>query len=305
MTEDDIIKELTKGQRKAPNRFGIGDDAALVVDNRIITHDTMIESIHWDSKLSPADVGWKLVAINVSDIGAMGGTPEWCTLSLSVPEKTNIDWITAFSKGMREALKKWNINLIGGDTTRSPNHIVASMAMGSRRGYNWAWQHTAQKGDDIWVTGTLGDAAIGFFEPKKHTYNTALQRPIPPAEFGQTIAHNKMIHAMIDISDGLHNDLTRLCTRSKVGARIDPTALPASSVLYNNKKSLAYQTAFGEDYEYLFTAAPNLETLLRKLAAQHKVTIHKIGKILDAKHSITLDNTPWPSTLFSHFQNSK
>jgi thiamine-monophosphate kinase len=305
MTEEDIIQELTKGQRKAPERFGIGDDAALIVDNRIITHDTMVESIHWDNKLSPADVGWKLVAINVSDIGAMGGVPEWCTLSLSVPENTDFDWIQQFSQGMRSALQKWSLHLIGGDTTRSPNSIVASMAMGSRRGYNWAWQHTAEIGDDIWVTGTLGDAASGFFEPSKHAHNTALQRPIPPSEFGQTIAHNKIIHAMIDISDGLYADLTRLCTRSAVGARIDPKSLPASSVLYNNKKALAYQTAFGEDYEYLFTANPKSETLLRRLAARQKVTIHKIGKILDAEHNITLDDTSWPSPLFSHFKESK
>ena len=143
---------------------GIGDDGAKVVEHRVVTCDTMVEGIHWDDKLTPADVGWKIVAINASDIGAMGGLPEWCTLSLSLPKKTPPEWVDEFAKGMRAALSKWNISLIGGDTTRSPKDIVVSMTMSSRKGYHWAWQNDAEAGDEIWVTGTLGDAASGFFE---------------------------------------------------------------------------------------------------------------------------------------------
>ncbi len=301
MTESDIIHQLTLGQRQAPERYGVGDDAALVIDNRVVTQDTMVENVHWDEKLSPADVGWKLVAINASDIGAMGGIPEWCTLSISIPKGSSIDWVNEFAQGMRQALKYWNIQLIGGDTTRIDQTRVVSMTMSSKRGYNWAWQHDAKVGDDVWVTGTLGDAAAGYFEHGKHPHNTALQRPTPPIEFANTIVHNKMVHALTDLSDGLKLDLERICARSKVGALIEPDALPASSVLYRNKKTLAYQTTFGEDYEYLFTASSLSEKILRKMAARHKTTIHKIGKITVSDHGVLLRDTDWPKSLFSHF----
>jgi len=302
MTENDIIHQITLGQTKAPNCFGVGDDAALVADQRMVTQDTMIEGIHWDEKLSSADVGWKIVAINASDIGAMGGLPEWCTLSISLPKSIDDNWISQFSRGMREALAHWNISLIGGDTTRNTKGIVLSMTMGSRRGYNWAWQHDAQLDDTIWVTGTLGDAAAGFYDPKAHPHNTALQRPTPPVQFAHKITHNKLIHAMTDISDGLHSEIKRICERSGLGAKIDPKALPASSVLYRNKKALAYQTAFGEDYEYLFTAPKRSETILRQMAARHGIAIHKIGKILSQANGVQLEDTEWPPPLFTHFE---
>ena len=162
------------------------------------------------------------------------------------------------------------------------------MTMSSRKGYHWAWQNDAQAGDEIWVTGTLGDAASAFFEPDKHPFNTALQRPEPPVAFANTIVHNRFIHALTDISDGLHSEIRRICTKSEVGAILDPTALPASSVLYNHKKALAFQTAFGEDYEYLFTAPKRSETVLRRTAARYKTTIHKIGRILNTSMEVSL-----------------
>ena len=175
------------------------------------------------------------------------------------------------------------------------------MTMSSRKGYHWAWQHDAKPGDDIWVTGTLGDAASGFFEPEKHPYNTALQRPEPPVAFANTIVHNRFIHALTDISDGLHSEITRICSRSKVGAILDPSTFPASSVLYGNKRALAFQTAFGEDYEYLFTAPNRSETVLRRTAARYKTTIHKIGHIQNTSMEVRLKNKEWPSPLFNHF----
>lgn len=303
MTEQEIIAKISLGQRRAPYVHGVGDDAAVVIEHRVVTCDSMVETVHWDDKLSPADVGWKIVAINVSDIGAMGGLPEWCTLSLSLPETITPEWVDEFARGMRAALDHWNISLIGGDTTKSPQHIVVGMTMSSRKGYHWAWQHDAKAGDDIWVTGTLGDAASGFFEHKKHPFNTALQRPEPPVNFAHTIVHNELVHALTDISDGLHSEITRICARSNVGALLDPETFPASSVLYRHNKALAFQTAFGEDYEYLFTAPKRLENILRSMAARNKTTIHKIGKILGDTKSVKLRGKEWPEPLFTHFES--
>ncbi len=302
MNEADIIDQVTLGCVKAPQRFGVGDDAALVGNNRAVTQDTMVEGIHWDEKLTAQDVGWKIVAVNASDIAAMGGLPEWATLSLSVPKDISEEWIKDFSAGMRSALKRWQLLLVGGDTTRSSGPIVVSMHMCSLRQMNWAFQHTAEVKDDVWVTGSLGDAAVGFFEPEKFPHNDALQRPIPPVEFAHHIQKIGSIQSMTDISDGLNVDLHRLCKKSNVGALIDPNSLPSSSSLYGSKNALQYQTSFGEDYEMLFTAKPSYESLLRRQAAHFRISITKIGKITEDL-SVRLRDTNWPKSMFKHFED--
>lgn len=299
MTESEIIALLTKGQRKAPKHYGIGDDASVIPQQIAVSQDTMIEGIHFDEKLTAADVGYKIVAINVSDIAAMGALPDWATLSISLPANFQKQWLLDFASGFREGLQKWGIYLIGGDTTRSPGPIILSMTMGSQRNHKWNWNSQAQVGDDIWVTGTLGDAASGFFHPKKHPYNTSLQRPEPRLDFAFNAREG--INSMTDISDGLHRDLLNICSKSQVGAIIDPSSLPKSSVLYQERNALAYQVAFGEDYELLFTATPNMEDFIRKRGAQYRCPVHKIGKIISDSSRVELKDTPWPKPLFEHF----
>lgn len=301
MTEADIIHQITLGCPKSPKRFGVGDDAALVGNDRVVSQDTMVEGIHWDEKLTANDVGWKIVAVNASDIAAMGGRPEWATLSISVPPNITEEWIREFSSGMRAALRKWDILLVGGDTTSSPGPIIVSMHICSLRQMSWAFQCNAKVQDDIWVTGTLGDAAVGFYEPNKFPHNDALQRPNPPVNFANHIQKIGGIHSMTDISDGLYKDLSRLCSQSNVGAIVDAKKFPASSLLHKNKSALSYQTAFGEDYEMLFTAKPTFETLLRRQAAKYRVTISKIGKITESL-DVQLRDEDWPKPLFEHFK---
>ena len=302
LTEKEIIRIITLGQAKAPKRYGVGDDAAWTREGSLITQDTMVEGVHFDDRLSPADLGWKIVAVNVSDIAAMGRYPYWCTLSISLPkDKTYEDWIRDFSAGLRLALRKWNIVLIGGDSTRSNRDVFVSMTMGSKPTQIVVWQSGAQVGDEIWVTGNLGDAAHAFFNKDSKYSIDWLRRPEPPVSFANHLASFQFARAMTDISDGLRIDLTKICNASNLGAVIDPAALPKSSELYRHKDALAYQTAFGEDYQILFTADPSHNKLIRRIAAQDRVVATPIGKTISDPDRIELRNTPWPEPLFSHF----
>ena len=132
--------------------YAPGDDAACVPGDAVVTVDAMVEDVHWDDKLSAADVGWKLIASNASDINAMGALPQWAVLTLCLPRPIDRQWVDAFSKGLGEALEKWSIHLVGGDTTRSPSTRMLSLTMGGHT-TNPVDRCGAAVGDDIWVAG--------------------------------------------------------------------------------------------------------------------------------------------------------
>jgi thiamine-monophosphate kinase len=301
LTEQEIINLITLGQKKAPDLYGVGDDGAAIRNGMVVVQDSMLEGVHFDERLSPADVGWKIVAVNVSDIAAMGRLPDWATLSMSLPETTDREWVVEFAKGMRKAMKTWNISLIGGDTTRSKYGVVISMAMGSRKGSSIVWRSGAQVGDDVWVTGQLGNAAFGFFNKDNAVGIEHLRRPNPPLRFAAAISSFKVVNSMTDISDGLHTDLKNICHSSGVGASIDPDSIPKGSQLWQEKDALAYATAFGEDYEMLFTCTQGVEQIIRQTARLQKVKVSKIGTIIPDPNRIELHKTNWPPTLFEHF----
>jgi thiamine-monophosphate kinase len=304
MTEESIIKELTLQCRKAPLQHGIGDDCALISDQQVVSTDTMVEGIHFDERLSAEDIGWKLVAINASDIAAMGRPPSWTTLNVAIPSKTSMVWLKDFARGLRMALSTWNIELIGGDVVRTEGPIVLSMTMGGVGRSKPIWRSGAKIGNAVFVSGNLGEAAAGFFEKDNKEGLRWLQRPKPPIDFGINIGTLGIATAMMDLSDGLHKDLLKLCEASNVGAMIDPKKIHKGPALAHIKSPLPYQTSFGEDYELLFTANPEMENLLRQVARRYRVRITAIGKIIsipkEGPQAYLLD-TPWPKPLFQHF----
>jgi thiamine-monophosphate kinase len=222
-----------------------------------------------------------------------------------VPEHCPKDWISEFATGLRQALKKWNIQLIGGDTTRSNKDIMVSMSMGSRMGRSTVWRSGAKIDDDVWVTGSLGGAAYGFFHKDSTIGINDLCRPHPPVRFAAAIASFDCINSMTDISDGLKVDLSNICKDSKVGAVIDPTSIPMSSDLWKENDALSYATAFGEDYQMLFTCIQGTEDIIRQTAKLQRVRVTKIGRIIPDRNRIELKDMTWPEPLFSHFQSDK
>ena len=304
MKEELIIKELTLQCRKAPLQNGIGDDCALIADQQVVSTDTMVEGVHFDDRLSAEDIGWKLVAVNASDIASMGRAPTWATLNISVPESIKPQWIESFSRGIRMAMSTWSISLVGGDVVRTSGPIVVSMTMGGIGRTKPIWRSGAEVGNGVFVTGNLGEAAAGFFEKNNEEGLRWLRRPHPPIELAVNLGTIGITTAMMDISYVLHKDLLRLCEASDVGAYIDSDLIHKGPALSHIEEPLAYQTSFGDDYEFLFTANPDMEQLIRQVARRYRVRVTQIGKIIATPKKgprAYIQGKDWPKPLFQHF----
>ncbi|MDG1478439.1 MAG: thiamine-phosphate kinase [Myxococcota bacterium] len=301
-TESRIIARLLGESPPAPPA-GPGDDAALVPGDVAVSVDTMIEGVHFDERLSAADVGWKLVAVNSSDIGACGRLPDWSLLALSLPRPLDDDWLDGFAAGLHAALTHFGVRLIGGDTTTSPGPISATLTIASKPGGPFITRSGGQAGDHVWVTGTLGDSAAGFLHgtPAGLAW---LRRPQPPVALGAALGASGLVTAMMDLSDGLMCDLKRLCEASDVGALIQPEQLPVGPALAGVSEVLPLQVAFGEDYQLLLCAPPSSDSALNRLAQSHRISLTNIGT-LTAERDVMLRSKPWPKAYFSHFESSQ
>ena len=295
---DTLLRSRPEGPPKGPTSalFTPGDDAAVLHNNACVTVDAMVEGVHWDDRLSPADVGWKLVAVNASDINAMGGLPTWAVLTVAIPRPIERGWVEAFAEGLSQALAEWGIALVGGDTTRSPGPKMVSLTL-SGQANRPIGRDGARPGEDIWVSGPLGAAAAGFFDSGADA--SALRRPTPPIGMGAKLAD--MATSMMDLSDGLARDLPRLCSASGVGALVDPAAIPAHPAA---KESLAMVVGFGEEYELLFTAPPRFRERIMNVGAQFNRTPTRIGTTNDSQ-TAKLDGEDWPALSFSHFGDTQ
>ncbi len=292
--EGQVIEAFAVRAGRMPGlRVGIGDDAALFADGRVLTVDTMVEGVHWDDKLSAVDVGWKLVAVNVSDVAAMGGRPEWALLALSLPAPLDRAWLAGFRDGLLAACARWGVTLVGGDTTRSPVR-VASLTVGGYAAHP-VLRSGGRPGDDLWVTGELGRAAEGFLHPAPRPAARAwLQRPEPRVAFARALAEEGLPTAMMDLSDGLRTDLGRMCVASGCGAEVDAAAVPGDG-------PFAWRVAFGEDYELLFAAPADRRDAVRSLATMHEISVTRVG-CLQAHPGVRLvGGEAWPPVLFTHF----
>ncbi len=297
-----LIREAARAGGYRP-RLGAGDDAAWLRSGEVVTTDTMVEGVHFDAQLSPEDVGWKLVAVNASDVGAMGARPTWALLNLCLPRPLDRGWVSAFAAGLAAAMRAWEITLVGGDTTRSPGPVFASLTLAGQTDQP-VTRSGARPGDAIWVTGALGEAAAGFLgvDGLRPPSGLAwLRRPHPPVALGASLGERGLVTAMMDLSDGLSMDLPRLCAASGVGAQIDPARLPLGPALRAARAPLPYQVAFGDDYQLLFTADPAREDALRTTATGHGVDLTKIG-VVTLDRSVKLMGQDWPARAFAHFQ---
>jgi len=283
-------------------RFAPGDDAAMVGPRTAVTVDTMVEGIHWDGRSTPEDIGWKIVAVNASDINAMGGTPTWAVLAIALPSPLDRPWVKAFSRGLGLALEAFGISLAGGDTTRSVSGRTLSLTLAGEVS-KAVGRHRARPGQTIWVSGPLGGAAAGFLDKTPiPSALLALRRPHPPMGLGKMLAACGHVSAMMDLSDGLAKDLPRLCKASQVGASIDPTALPPHPAVLGRADALAMMTSFGEEYGLLFTADAKADKEIISICTAFNCRPSPIG-VTDNNTATgaRLKGTPWPRPLFSHF----
>lgn len=265
INEDAFIHHLKK-QFKAPKRMvGIGDDCAVIPYKKksslLITTDALIEGIHFlQPEITPFELGYKLVAVNVSDIAAMGGKPLYSFMTIAFPKKCSEKWLNEMITGIQAALKRWGISLLGGDTVGTKRDLFLNLTLiGSAN--QVIFRKGAKKGDVLCVTGFLGDAGGGLKliqsrsrnKRKKNRLIDAHFLPEPHLEEGHWLAKQRGVHAMMDISDGLNCDLKKLLMASNKGAVIDVDSIPISKELHsvcNKEKWDALELALtgGEDY---------------------------------------------------------
>ncbi len=295
MGEFDIIQHYFEGweEQRPEVVLGIGDDAALIdlpeTHHLVITTDMLISGVHFPENTSAADIAYKALAVNLSDLAAMGSRPGWFTLVLSLPE-ANEEWLDEFSKSLAESAKFYNISLIGGDTNRGPLSITIQ-AMGQVPKDKALRRDGAKAGDWLYCTGTLGDAVLGLAliqnrdevsgKKNREYLINRLNRPSPRVGIGLSLRQGAS--AAIDISDGLMKDLEHLLKASgNLGAVIDLDAIPMSEPFRTHLDEIkAWEMALsgGDDFELLFTASNENRSLLEAALENAGSPFTCIGRI--------------------------
>ncbi|MDZ7370758.1 MAG: thiamine-phosphate kinase [candidate division KSB1 bacterium] len=282
--------------------LGIGDDCAVIHQSDralLITTDLLVENIHFlRRKISAFDLGYKSLAVNLSDIAAMGGVPNAAFLSVAWPKEIDVDWLDEFFSGFAALAQESGTTLLGGDTTGTPGPIIINVAViGHADPAHLKLRSAAQVGDVICVTGCLGDSAGGLqlllwdldaaADEDGLELLRAHHRPRPHLKEGQWLAQQPEVHAMMDVSDGIDSDVRRIMEASKVGARIFLHDLPISESLRrtaaaNRWNALELAAAGGEDYCLLCTADPEAFPKIAELfAAEFDCPLTCIGTIMD------------------------
>jgi thiamine-monophosphate kinase len=290
---DLIARHFTRPAANAV--LGVGDDCALVdVTNGMdlaVSTDTMVSGTHFFPDVDPENLGHKALAVNLSDMAAMGALPYWAMLALTVP---NVDhaWLAAFSKGFFDLAQEYNVSLIGGDTTRGPLTLTVTI-MGEVPAGAALRRSGAKAGNDIWVSGNVGDAALavahrhGRVVLEESDYREAVMRlyePTPRVALGQAL--RGLATSAIDISDGLLADLTHICRLSGVGATVELPLVPVSSIGAKHLSTPEGRTAIvsgGDDYELCFTAHPNSRESIEELADVLGHPLTRIGQVKRGK----------------------
>ena len=289
MEFDLIAKYFTRDTSDAV--LGVGDDCALLEPSPgmqlAVSSDMLLEGRHFSPQDGPAGIGHKALAVNLSDLAAMGATPRWATLSIALPE-VNDAWLTAFARGFFRMADLHGIELVGGDTTRGALTISITV-MGEVPPDQALRRDGAQADDDIWVSGTIGSAAMALAYRQGRLFMEqidaakvlpALYLPMPRVELG--IALRGIAHSAIDISDGLLGDLGHILRRSQVGATLEFATLPTLPVVQTYlHEAVARECvlAGGDDYELCFTASPNQRDTVLAAAAESDLTVTRIGRI--------------------------
>ncbi len=288
MTEFELIRTYFAAQSlaRADVRVGIGDDAAIVRApagmETVVTTDVLAAGVHFFSDVDPTALGHKSLAVNLSDLAAMGAEPAWFLLNLTLPEAT-ASWLQGFAAGMLALARRHNVQLIGGDTSRGPLSVGIT-AIGLVPEGKGLLRSGARPGDLIYVTGTLGDAALALAQRRgKRSFRAdetaaieaRLDRPVP--RIGEGVALRDLASSAIDVSDGLLADLGHILEASGVGARLTLDAIPLSAVYRARLAEVGwdYALAGGDDYELCVTVPPKNEPAIDAA----KLALTAIGEI--------------------------
>lgn len=284
-----------QGLTRSDVALGIGDDGALLAppldQHLVVTLDTLVADVHFFAATDPERLGHKALAVNLSDLAAMGALPAWATLALTLPQIDEV-WLERFCRGLFDLARRYNVQLVGGDTTHGPTTVISLQAHGFVPPNQALRRDGARPGDGIYVTGTPGDAGLALAAAygqvavaaeDRDSVQARLERPEP--RIAQGLALRGIASAAVDISDGLAQDLGHILERSRVGARLDVGQLPLSPAL---SRTLDCEAAWlmaltsGDDYELCFTVPPQQSAALATLAAAWDCGCTRIGVITEA-----------------------
>jgi thiamine-monophosphate kinase len=318
LSEFDLIKQYFKRARPPRATLGIGDDCALLAPTAgtqmAISSDMLVEGRHFFAGADARMLGHKCLAVNLSDLAAMGAKPIAFTLALALPE-ANPDWLAGFSRGLFELADEFDCELIGGDTTKGPLTICITI-FGELAPGQALRRDAARAGDDVWISGTLGDARLALAGLRDEcaldaaTLQLAAPRmhmPAPRVALGRALATAGLAHAALDISDGLAGDLAHILAASGVGATLDADALPAGPALATQERPLRrrFTAAGGDDYELCFTADPRHRDAIIEAAAGCGTAVTRVGviEVAPGLRFIDADGQPLALSLagFDHF----
>ena len=318
-SEFDLIRRFfTRPVRHAV--LGVGDDAALIRPTPgtelAVSTDMLVAGRHFFHDADPCLLGHKALAVNLSDMAAMGAAPRWATLSLALPE-VDEDWLRAFSLGFFDIARRYGVDLIGGDTTRGPLNICVQI-MGEVSAGQALRRSGARPGDEIWVSGHLGDAAlalahlqrrIALSPPEAASCLPALHAPHPRVTLGEALVG--LAHSAIDISDGLLADLSHILDASGVAADLAYPALPMSAALrarLDDEAARSCLLAGGDDYELCFTAPASRHEQVRDISRRLDLPLTPIGIVREGAGLRLLDGNgremPIGARGFDHFSEN-
>jgi thiamine-monophosphate kinase len=277
--------------------LGIGDDAAvLAADGHVaVTVDTLVAGVHFPDGTAPHLLGYRLLAVNLSDLAAMGARPRWCTLALTLPNADEA-WLDGFSRGLFELADRFGVSLVGGNVSRGPLTLTLQL-IGNVVPARMLTRSGGHVGDDIYVTGTLGDSSAGIaliLERSAAPHGSAaaalkerFYRPVP--RVGAGLALGPLATAAIDVSDGLLADLTHVCKASGCGATIDVERVPLSAELlslFPPQEALAHALGGGDDYELCFTAPPSRAEEVEAALEAAGTPVRRIGQLVAGQTAV-------------------
>ncbi len=299
--EFELIKVISKmAGKKTSDKVikGIGDDCAVVDFSKdkylVLTVDAIVEDVHFDLGFYDFfDVGWKAIAVNLSDIASMGAVPRYALISIGAKNQ-NIDKdIEHFYKGAKKIAQKFNVDIVGGDTVYSPKKFFASVTLiGDVEKNRILYRDGAKAGDLILVTGEFGRASL--INKGNKNFNKKLLKINPRVYEGQMISESKMATAMMDVSDGLAFSIGQICSQSGVGAFVDINSIPIAK--NSNLKNALY---FGEDFELVFTCKASFADIIKeKIEKRFGTKVSVIGKIVDKGFGINIKTEG-----FDHFND--
>jgi len=309
MNEFDLISDYFTWPIKDPSVvIGVGDDAALFSLNQgyqlVATTDTLIEGVHFSEGASAKDIAHKSLAVNLSDIAAMGAIAKYFTLAISLP-KIDQSWLQEYSGYLRQLSDQYDVSLIGGDTTKGSLSITVTM-IGIVESSKALTRSGAQSGDEVYVSGTIGDAGFCFWKLSNGLIPSIqelkkLNCPIPRVKLGLELKN--IASACIDISDGLEQDLSHILEASSVGAVIEVEKIPISEALdiyIKDTNDWSIPLCGGDDYELCFTIPKGNEEALLKISESCNVDITKIGVVSESL-GLQIEGFDGPRKSYKHF----